>query len=390
LQCSKDAYYLPHLKASLQDDPNWITWSLNNFANLDLHSKSIAALIYVTRKRDIGVIFKPTPLKDQDGKLEGIIGNIFNQKSAPAFTKIDGDEIGSCFAIQQHSKIPPNFSPKIVLKANIIKDAEWEFAEHNIPLCVVPILASIPFGKNIESISFDDSFIEEMSSSSVEHGFWDKLMSNIIEQAKTDSKVNTIVKRPVESSNKQDHDPCRVATKGFRTNTFLDLAPFIYTSILGTKFPAKQAFLKEFFVQYPTPNCVKEIPNKDNDCVLKIPVVSNRATAAQPPFEHEQQEFFNLMVKTMQKMQHAPLQGQTKIVIESRDHKETVNTAKLQNSMVRHVYTMAKPSIGIMIPSNPSPLLLLLRSTKIYLSVPFLSRSRSLRIYSGLFFPLKR
>jgi hypothetical protein len=61
-------------------DPNWITWSLNNFANLDPHSKSVAALIYITRKRVIGMIFKPAPVKDQDGKLEGIIGNISNKK----------------------------------------------------------------------------------------------------------------------------------------------------------------------------------------------------------------------------------------------------------------------------------------------------------------------
>jgi hypothetical protein len=52
------------LKPPFKIDPNWITWSLNNFANLDPHSESVAALIYVTPKRDIGVIFKPTPVKD--------------------------------------------------------------------------------------------------------------------------------------------------------------------------------------------------------------------------------------------------------------------------------------------------------------------------------------
>jgi hypothetical protein len=52
------------LKPPSKIDPNWITWSLNDFTNLDPHSKSVAALIYVTRKRDIGVIFKPTPMKD--------------------------------------------------------------------------------------------------------------------------------------------------------------------------------------------------------------------------------------------------------------------------------------------------------------------------------------
>jgi hypothetical protein len=260
LPCSKDACttYLTSKPAS-KIDPDWITWSLNNFANLDPHSKSASALIYATRKRCIGVIFKWAPMKDQVGKLEGITGNIFNEKSATAFTKINCDEIGSCFAIQQHSKIPIKFCPNIALKANIVKDTEWEFAEDEIALCVVPILAPIPFGKNIES-TFNDSFIKEIILISVEHGFWAKLMSNVTEQAKTDRKVKTIVSRLVKSSVKQNRNPCRVVMKGFRTNTFPNSAPFIDTSILGQRFPAKQAFLKEFLSGTPLPLASKKFP----------------------------------------------------------------------------------------------------------------------------------
>jgi hypothetical protein len=153
-------------------------------------------------------------MKDQDGKFDKIIGNIFNNKSAPAFTNINGDEIGSCFAIQQYSKIPTKFCPKIALKANIVRDTEWESTEHDITLCVVPILDPIPFGKNIESISFDDLFIKEMSSISIEHGFWAKLMSNVIEQAERDSEVKTILKRLVKSTDKQNRDPVAQPQKG--------------------------------------------------------------------------------------------------------------------------------------------------------------------------------
>jgi hypothetical protein len=41
-------------------------------------------------------------------------------------------------------------------------------------------------------------------------------------------------------------------------------------------------------------------------------------------------------------MQHAPLQGQTKIVIEFRDHKEIVDVSKWQNSMVLLMYATTK------------------------------------------------
>jgi hypothetical protein len=56
-------------------------------------------------------------------------------------------------------------------------------------------------------------------------------MSDNIKQAKTDSKVKTIAKRLIEYTNKQNRDPCCAATKGFRTNTFPELTPFIDTSI---------------------------------------------------------------------------------------------------------------------------------------------------------------
>ncbi len=82
--------------------------------------------------------------------------------------------------------------------------------------------------------------------------------------------------------------------------------------------------LKEFFVRNPTPACVKEIFDEDNDHVPKIPFFGNCAMPFQPPLKQDQQEFFKLMAKNMQKMQHSPLQGQTKNVIESCDHKETV------------------------------------------------------------------
>jgi hypothetical protein len=41
-------------------------------------------------------------------------------------------------------------------------------------------------------------------------------------------------------------------------------------------------------------------------------------------------------------MQCAPLQDQTKIIIESHDHKEIVDVAKLKNSMVRLMYAVTK------------------------------------------------
>jgi hypothetical protein len=52
----------------------------------------------------------------------------------------------------------------------------WEEAKKDIVLIVIPIVAPIPYGKDIKSTIFDDDFIEEMQMISVEHGFWSKTM----------------------------------------------------------------------------------------------------------------------------------------------------------------------------------------------------------------------
>ena len=58
----------------------------------------------------------------------------------------------------------------------------WDEAKKDIALIVIPIVATIPYGKDINSTIFDDDFIEEMQMISVEHGFWAKTMVNAHEQ----------------------------------------------------------------------------------------------------------------------------------------------------------------------------------------------------------------
>jgi hypothetical protein len=56
---------------------------------------------------------------------------------------------------------------------------------------------------------------------------------------------------------------------------------------------------------------------------------------------NQQQEFYKQMVETLKKIQENPLSKQQKIVVESRDHKETVDAAKLQTSMLKLMYAVA-------------------------------------------------
>jgi hypothetical protein len=112
---------------------------------------------------------------------------------------------------------------------------------------MIPMLAPILYGKGIESTVFDDDFINEMEKMSREHGFWARMMSNAIEQAETESDISTIVKSMLDTRTSSHHDPCRVATKGFRQAFIPTSGPFIEVSSVGQKHEAKQAILRSFF-----------------------------------------------------------------------------------------------------------------------------------------------
>ncbi len=100
-----------HSKPMLTIDANWlISWMVKNFANID--DNQVAALLFVTRRKDVGLIFKPTPVKMDDGTLIGLIGDMFDEKSTPAFIKNEGDEIGFCYITQESAKVPDKYCPQ--------------------------------------------------------------------------------------------------------------------------------------------------------------------------------------------------------------------------------------------------------------------------------------
>ncbi len=113
-----------HSKPVSTTNVNWlISWMVKNFANID--KNQVAALLFVTRRKGVGLIFKPTPVKLNDGTLIGLIGIMLDEKSTPAFIKIKGDKIGSCYIIQESAKVPDKFCPEIPLQADIIINTIW-------------------------------------------------------------------------------------------------------------------------------------------------------------------------------------------------------------------------------------------------------------------------
>jgi hypothetical protein len=248
-------------KPPSQVNSSWFTWSLGDFTNIDPESDKIAALLYVTQKNKIGIIYKPTPIKKPDGTLIGIIGNVFSKKCTPAFFKIDGDEIGPCYAIQKHEEIPTKHRPEISLQADIVKGTNYEDYPHEISMWVSPNLSPLPFGAKIEQTLFNNAFIEELGTISKYHGIWAKLMAEVINQAVTkESNIPTIAKRLINLSGTRNRDPCHAASKGFRSTTIPNSAPFVEISSLGKKIPEQQATLHSYFERNPTPACVEEPP----------------------------------------------------------------------------------------------------------------------------------
>jgi hypothetical protein len=107
-------------------DSGWLYWTTPKFKKINPYSDQVAVLLFVTRKKEIWILYKPTPVLDADKeKLLGIIGNMLEEGSTPAIIKIDGGEIGLCFMIQVSSRTSPrtsalklHFNPKCCKTAN--------------------------------------------------------------------------------------------------------------------------------------------------------------------------------------------------------------------------------------------------------------------------------
>jgi hypothetical protein len=141
-------------------NPGWIYWLAKDLENPD--SNQITAFLFVTRKKEVCLLYKPMPIIN-DGKFAGFIGNMFDEGSNPAIITIDGNEVGSCFAVEYFNGIPEEFCPEIPLEVNMVKDTAWENAMQDIALIALPTLVPIPFGMYVESTIFGNAFMEEMN-----------------------------------------------------------------------------------------------------------------------------------------------------------------------------------------------------------------------------------
>jgi hypothetical protein len=192
-------------------NPGWIYWSAKDLENPN--SNQIAAFLFVTRKKEVCLLYKPTPIIN-DGKFVGFIGNMFDEGSTPAIITIDGDEVGSCFAVEYFNRIPEDFCPEIPLKVNMVKDTAWKNAMQDIALIALPTLVPIPFGTYVESTIFDDAFMEEMNKILAEHGFWAKTMSDVFEKVLLNEDSVTIAERLMSSkTSSKACNPTHAATK---------------------------------------------------------------------------------------------------------------------------------------------------------------------------------
>ena len=227
---------------------DWIYWSKSKFKRIEPDSNHIAALLFITRKKEIEILYRPTPVIDDVGNLEGIIGDMLDEESTPGIIKVGGKDIVSCSTIQIFADIPEIFFPEIPLQADSVKDTKWEEANKKIALIVIPTVAPLPFSMDIKTTVLDDDFIEVMQKISAKHRFWAKMMANVHEQYASDFDNSSVVKNLFNASASfARHDPCRAATKGFRAATHATSGPIVDTSHPGKKHKHEQNIVREFF-----------------------------------------------------------------------------------------------------------------------------------------------
>ena len=234
-------------------NPEWIFWSKNEFGQ-DLAPKQVSSLLFITRKKEICLIYKPTPVFNDRNKLTAIIGNMFNESSSPGFFKTDKDDIGFCYAIRAHNTAPTEFRPEIPLHAKLVKDTDWDDVEMEIALIAIPTIAPPPFGKEISSSISDDDFMEERKSISDGHGFGAQTLINVIDQFEVNNHTKKVLKRIISSPIiSTSPDPAHATTKGIRGMTFTS-SPFPDTLLTKkNSYEVDQDNLQAFYRHNPTP-----------------------------------------------------------------------------------------------------------------------------------------
>jgi hypothetical protein len=211
-----------------------------------------------------------------------------------------------------------------------------------------------------------------MNKISAEHGFWAKTMSDVFEQAILNDDLVNIAERMMSSkATTKNCDPTCAATKGICGATSASSGPFIETTQAGKKHETEQVIVRSFFCRNSTPVRIEVVDDDDEPLCIDIlsttaPGVVATATAQVNPVPASMPtnpvpailptitlplvgvptflggvppEFYTQLIETMKIMQvvQAP-PVIPKIVVESRDHEESVDLAKLQISMLQLMY----------------------------------------------------
>ena len=214
-------------------DPNWIYWSRGDFEKVD--HDSISALVVIGKKGLINIIHKPTPVLNSLGKLEAIVGNIHDMKNTQSIFKVDGDEVGSCFAIEKHETIPENHRPEVPLGVDAVKGTCYEDAEDELALIALPNAAPLPYyGYKLKSLQLDEDFVGEMNEISDNHGFWAGQMFNALDQYDKDlgteqvvENLTNMIKNEPSTRKKKLSKASDSATKNFSTVSRAAAGPIV-------------------------------------------------------------------------------------------------------------------------------------------------------------------
>ena len=171
-------------------------------------------------------------------------------------------------------------------------------------------------------------------------------MLDVIEQDEMDNHTKMVLKKNISSTHHSTscNQAC-TTTKGLRTMTFI-LSPFVNISLLGKNHEKEQASMKEFFHHNPMPAHVED--NVEDVCLLVCSATAPPTAPMIPMLfpatailENPPHGILHPAHQNHENLQQVPNQP-TKIVVKSRDHKKSVDLAKLQNGMLQLMYASGK------------------------------------------------
>lgn len=296
----------------------FMAYSQHDFMKVCDKADEVAFVAGISRHGNWQSLFYPQACKDEDGCLNGVMGNQDNNSKKVATGYVHSTDIGHVHVIDTYAKIPLDIRAPKPLKKVHLAETEYAGAQDEIGMCLVPTMGVGTFGMKPPTGKIDDEgnadALAEMSEEWAAFGHLLKLARDQADEPDIDKILKNI-------ENDKEATFADYISLVYGTCTFPSTRPYfpIESNVSPTLHPQAAEKLAEYF----------QIPATPND------------SQQQNPSQQGQQQNQQAQPRNRQLFPGASLNGQT-IIFQSNVELENEREANLNLISLALLFIVAK------------------------------------------------